>query len=221
MNPLTTLRVSLLVLLMAVIAAGEDKTPPSYQQGTILKNYPSSSKSCDLREPVTTYRISNCGDLQAGQVVEFRVDNAKIYIRQENGKEHKCGIEATMGTGVPLKYEKGTILGWSTRVDITTTSSMLGRAYGIVGSHERRTRVYELKSGNLIYQIDDCGSDQAGQFTAGQEVGYRVFDSDQTNSRIFVNYDNGKQYSCKMEGVRAVDGAKPDAPPTAASPTAQ
>jgi hypothetical protein len=220
MNPLTILRVSLFVLLMAVIAVGEDKTPSSYQQGTILKSYSSSSKLCDLREPVKTYRISNCGDFKAGQVVEFRVDNAKIYIQQENGKEHKSGIEATMGTGTPLKYEKGTILGWSTRLDITT-SGIVGRGYGAVGSHERRTRVYELKSGNLIYQIDNCGSDQAGQFTAGQEVGYRVFDSDQTDSRIFVSYDNGKEYSCKMEGVRAVDSVKPDATPPAASPTAQ
>jgi hypothetical protein len=115
---MTILRTALFVLLAATIAAA-DKTPPTYQKGTV--------KAWDIRVdsdtsggsgaiPVTTtkrrakvyeldgadsvYKIDYCGPFQAGkfeigQVVDYRVDGEKLYIRREEGKEYKCKIEGT------------------------------------------------------------------------------------------------------------------------------
>jgi hypothetical protein len=64
-----------------------------------------------------------------------------------------------------------------------------------------------LKGADLVYQIDDCGSFQSGKFDAGQSVDYRV-----DGERLYILHDNDKEYKCKIEGTRAVEGAKPDAP---------
>jgi hypothetical protein len=104
----------------------------------------------------------------------------------------------------PHTYLKGTITGWDTRIDIRYSGNNGQRT-------KRRTRVYELKTPDLIYEIDDCGAFQAGQFTAGQEVEYRVSDAEK---RIYILHDNGKEYRCKMEGARTPGSDKPDAPST-------
>ena len=115
---MSTLRTALFILLAATIAAA-DKTPPTYQKGTI--------KAWDIRvdsdtsggtgaTPVTTtkrrakvyelegndlvYKVDYCGAFQAGkfnigQVVDYRVDDERLYIRREDGKEYKCKIEGT------------------------------------------------------------------------------------------------------------------------------
>jgi hypothetical protein len=114
---MTILRSALFILLAATIAAA-DKTPPTYQKGTV--------KAWDIRVdsdtsgggamPVTTskrrakvyeldgtdlvYQIDYCGAFQAGkfeigQVVDYRVDGERLYIRREDGKEYKCKIEGT------------------------------------------------------------------------------------------------------------------------------
>lgn len=115
---MTILRTALFVLLAATIATA-DKTPPTYQKGTV--------KAWDIRVdsdtsggygavPVTTskrrakvyeldgtdsvYQIDYCGPFQAGkfeigQVVDYRVDGERLYIRREDGKEYKCKIEGT------------------------------------------------------------------------------------------------------------------------------
>jgi hypothetical protein len=40
-----------------------------------------------------TYQLDDCGSFDAGQAVEYRVEKKRVYIRKENGKEHKCSIE--------------------------------------------------------------------------------------------------------------------------------
>jgi hypothetical protein len=101
----------------------------------------------------------------------------------------------------PPTYKKGTITGWDTRVD--TYSSGNG------GTTRRRVKVYELKDAGMIYEIDKCGAFQAGQFVAGQTVDYRL-----EGTRIYIRREDGKEYKCKMDGARTVDGAKTDAPST-------
>lgn len=105
----------------------------------------------------------------------------------------------------PHTYQKGTITGWETRIDI--------RAAGSNGQRtKRRTRVFELKTPDFIYEVDDCGSFQAGQFSAGQTVDYRVDEGDPHDKRIYIRRDDGKEYKCKMDGARAIATPKPDAP---------
>ncbi|MCU1303992.1 MAG: hypothetical protein JWQ87_4276 [Candidatus Sulfotelmatobacter sp.] len=115
---MTILRAALLVVLAATIAAA-DQAPPTYQKGTIKSwdiRVDSDTSGGGGSTPVTTtkrrakvyelngadliYKIDYCGAFQAGkfdigQVVEYRVDGERLYIRREEGKEYKCKIEAT------------------------------------------------------------------------------------------------------------------------------
>lgn len=106
-----------------------------------------------------------------------------------------------LGDNKTPTYQKGTITGWDTRIDVRSAGN--GRTV------RRRTKVYELKATDLVYEIDDCGAFQAGQFTAGQAVEYRV---DEADKRIYIRRDNGKEYKCKMEGARTVEGDETNAP---------
>lgn len=101
----------------------------------------------------------------------------------------------------PPTYKKGTITGWDTRVD--TYSSGNG------STTRRKVKVYELKDAGTIYQMDKCGAFQAGQFVAGQTVDYRL-----EGTRIYIRREDGKEYKCKMDGVRTEEGTKNDAPAT-------
>ena len=47
MNPWTISRTALFIFLMTTMAAGADKTPPTYQKGTIL-NISRNHASCEL-----------------------------------------------------------------------------------------------------------------------------------------------------------------------------
>ncbi len=94
-------------------------------------------------------------------------------------------------------YQKGTITGW---IDL--------HQYG-------RVRYYELRVAGMVYQISDCGSFQSGKFKIGQVVDYRVDDSDENDMRVYIQRDKGKEYSCRMEGARIPEVAKPDTPSTA------
>jgi hypothetical protein len=136
MNSSTISRTALFVLLMATIAAGQDKTSPAYQKGTIL--------GYDIR--VDSYTSGGGGNMP-----------------------------------------------------VTTTS--------------RRAKVYELKGAGLIYKVDYCGAFQAGRFSIGQTVDFRV-----DHERLYVLHDGDKEYKCKIEGTRAVEAAKPDAPAAPANP---
>jgi len=100
----------LFVLLVSTVAVGADKTPYLYQSGTITgwstQHYsravsvggnvypaPSHKKFYELKGVGMTYQLDDCGSFTAGQAVDYRVGGKKVYIRRENGKEHKCSIE--------------------------------------------------------------------------------------------------------------------------------
>jgi hypothetical protein len=122
-NPLTILRATLFVMLavvlVATIASGEDKAPPTYQQGTIMGwdtrvdstthggmgNTPVRTdnhkvKVYELKGADLIYKIDDCGAFQsgkftAGQSVDYRVDDNRLYIRHDDNKEYKCKIDGT------------------------------------------------------------------------------------------------------------------------------
>jgi hypothetical protein len=60
--------------------------------------------------------------------------------------------------------------------------------------------------------VDYCGAFQAGQFTPGQVVEFRVSAGE---GRLYIRHEANKEYSCQLEGTR-----KPDALPGAAVQTA-
>ena len=101
-------------------------------------------------------------------------------------------------------YQQGTITGWDTRVDVFSA----GNGQTI----RRRVKVYNLKGPGLIYEIDECGAFQAGQFTAGQAVDFRVDEADPTELRLYVRRENGKEYKCKLDGEWTLDSDKASPP---------
>ena len=109
----TILRTALFILLMTTIVAGKDKTPPTYQKGTITGWDKRTDIRANLNGTTTrnkkvyalkgtdlVYQVDYCGAFQAGkfetgQVVDYRVDGERLYIRRDDGKEYKCKIEGT------------------------------------------------------------------------------------------------------------------------------
>ena len=118
MNPKTISRAALIIFLITKIAAGADKTPPTYQNGTI-SNISWNHASCELDGVGIRKLISNCGALQSGQPVDYRVKGNKVYIRRESGKEYKCGIVGTIESNAAgeTAYQQGTIKGWEKGTD--------------------------------------------------------------------------------------------------------
>jgi hypothetical protein len=109
----------------------------------------------------------------------------------------------------PPTYQKGTIKGWDKRTDIWGWGGANGATI------PRDKTVYELKGADLVYLIDYCGAFQAGKFGLGQAVDYRVDETDKNDMRLYIRRDNGKEYKCKIEGKKTLEGAKADAPSTA------
>ena len=209
MNPWTGSRTALFIFMITTMAAGADKTPPTYQKGTIL-NISRNHTSCELEGIGIRKLISNCGNFQSGQPVDYRVKGDKVYIRRESGKEYKCSIEGTIESNVADKttYQQGTIKGWEKGTDLYW-----------VGTHgetfPRDKTVYELQGTDMVYLIDYCGSFQAGKFSLGQTVNYRVDEADKDDRRLYISRDNGEEYKCKIEGQKMLERAKSDMPSTA------
>lgn len=205
--------VCLATLLSASVVAADN---PAHEKGTLTVATASGHKSYNLRAGHKVYQISNCGDFQDGQEVEFLLKEDKIYIAHAGAKDYKCSIESTTEPLDPnslptvddpshRSYMKGTILGYSVRRDLRVSGA--GQAGG-VSSVARKAKVYELQGPDLIYEADYCGAFQAGQFSPGQVVEFRV---DAGGGRLYIRHDGNKEYGCQLEGTR-----KPD-PPLAAS----
>jgi hypothetical protein len=204
----------LAILLVADVIAADNS---NYQKGTLTITEASGHRSYNLRVGLKIYQIANCGDFQNGQNVQFLVKGDKIYIAHEGAKDYKCSIESTTQATDPASlaafneltnpiFMKGTILGYSIRRDIRVSG---GGGNGGVGSSARKAKVFELQAPDLVYQVDYCGAFQAGQFTPGQVVEFRVSSEE---GRLYIRHDGNKEYSCQLEGTR-----KPDPQPGAAS----
>ena len=205
---------ALFVTLVVAMAAAVDRSEPNYEKGTITRRFP-EAKDYELRGAVGGKMFKGCGDFKDGQVVNFRVDDRKLFIRDADGKDYRCSIYASIDPVVKpqVVYSKGTIMGWSTRVDARPSSASDGQSLHLnLGSSQRRTRVFELQGSDYVYAIDDCGAFQAGQFKPGQVVDYRVEDSSKNNKRIYIQHDIDKEYSCRLEAVRVLNPAEASAP---------
>ena len=211
MSSVRLFTVCLVILVSVGIVAADN---PAYQKGTLTVATASAHKSYNLKAGLKIYQISNCGDFQNGQEVEFIVKDDKIYIAHKSAKDYKCSIESTTESADPNSpptpndisavYMKGTILGFSIRRDMHVS----GGGGTPVASSVRKAKTYELQGPDLIYQVDYCGAFQAGQFKPGQVVEFRVSTGE---GRLYIRHDGDKEYSCQLEGTR-----KPDVQPAAA-----
>jgi hypothetical protein len=201
---------------------------PAYQKGTLSVTSASGHKSYNLKAGLKIYQIGNCGDFENAQEVEFILkDSRTIYIAHEGAKDYKCSIEATIQStdpnapptpsdGFAPAYMKGTILGFSIRRDLHVSGGGGTTGTFPISSSARKAKVYELQGPDLVYQVDYCGAFQAGQFTPGQVVEFRVSNGD---GRLYIRHDGNKEYSCQLEGTRKPDAQRDDATAsTAASP---
>ncbi|MGA7751481.1 MAG: PEGA domain-containing protein [Candidatus Sulfotelmatobacter sp.] len=210
--------VCLATLLSVGVVAAEN---PAYEKGTLTIGTASGHKFYNLSAGLKVYQIGNCGDFQDGQEVKFLLKEDKIYIAHEGAKDYKCSIQATtesLNANSPAtpndlsgpSYLKGTVLGYSVRRDIHVSGGGSPGGTGFpIGSSTRKARVYEVQGPDLIYEADYCGAFQAGEFSPGQVVEFRV---DSGGGRFYIRHDGNKEYNCQLEGTR-----KPDAPPAEAA----
>jgi hypothetical protein len=190
-------RTALLLCLTATIAIAADT--PTYQKGTVTRKYAAEAASTaqayyDLHGDTGTYQIETCANFEDGKSVEFRVKGNNVFVRRDGGKDLKCPTVIVSGT--PVSYKKGTIEGYDIRKDYYSS--------GNGSMSARNAKVYELHGADMSYRVDYCGMFQAGQFTLGQSVDYRV-DGD----RLYILHDATKEYRCKIEGTRLPADAKP------------
>jgi hypothetical protein len=190
-------RIALLICLSTVVATAGDA--PTYQKGAVTKRFVAPADSTaqvyyDLQTETQTYKIKICAEFEDGKSVDFRVKGGAVFIRSDAGNEIKCPLATVFGN--PVVYKKGTIEGYDTRKDYYASGN------GTISA--RKAKVYELHGADMIYKVDYCGMFQAGQFTAGQSVDYRV-----DGERLYILHDAAKEYSCKIEGTRTPENAKP------------
>ncbi len=188
----------LLILLSAAFVLAADA--PTYQKGTITKKFIAESGESAhifyaLQGEDHEYDLKVCGDFADGKTVDYRVKGDTVFIVGEAGKEIKCPTVPVTGLGKPFTYLKGTIEGFDTRKDYYSNGN------GTMSY--RKAKVYALHGPDMIYRVDYCGAFQAGKFTPGQTVEYRV-DGD----RLYIFHDLDKEYSCKIEGTRLPENAK-------------
>ena len=174
-----------LAILVATTAIGSDT--PNYQKGTIKKSFAAEAGSSAqvyyaLQGADRHYELKICGPFEDGQSVDFRVKGTNVFIRGEGDKEIKCPEQPVGGLAKPVSYQKGTIEGFE---------KIIGN-----DSHnlKRQSKVYSLRAPDMIYLVDFCGAFQAGNFSMGQNVEYRV-----DGERLYILHDSDKEYSCKVE----------------------
>ena len=204
MNSMSRIGCVIIMLLMCGNAIAGDKTNV-YQKGTITEGISPTHKFYELKSGAHGYLFNGCGDFQAGQVVDYRLDGTKLHIRRENGEVNGCAITATLtfdepsgAVGEPTpppNYVRGTIQGYE----------VLFRLAKGTWSNPRRTKVYALRGPDLAYEIDFCGSFQAGEFKEGQVVAYRV-----EGERLYIfRGGNNKDYNCQIEAKVKREDAGP------------
>lgn len=196
---------AILVIIFLSLAASAD-TGSTYQKGTLTKQTGPVSLY-ELDGTNATVWVKPCGDFQTGQAIEFRVAGDKAYIRRDNGGEYKCNITLravpTSEINAPPTYEKGTILGYTIRHDSDVSGGV-----STWTRDDREAKVYELRGPDLVYQVDYCGAFQAGKFSPGQLVEFRV---DENEERLYILHDMKKEYSCQLEGTRLARNPAPHA----------
>jgi len=111
----------IIIFLLCGSAIAGDKTN-AYQKGTITEGLSATHKFYELKDGAHGYRFNGCGDFQAGQVVDYRLESDKLHIRRENGAEDKCAIKGRMTFDepsppvaeptAPANYVKGIIQGY-------------------------------------------------------------------------------------------------------------
>lgn len=198
-------RLVLVAIFLSAVAFAE--TDAGYEKGTVTKQT-GVTTLYELNGAHETVWVTPCRDLQTGQAVEFRVAGSKAYIRRPNGADYKCSIAMRSAPAdaidAPPAYQKGTILGYKIRHDTGE--------HDFVSTLTGDAKVYELRGADLIYQVDYCGAFQAGQFSPGQVVEFRV---NEKEGRLYIRHDVNKEYSCQLEGNRLPDSTTP--PPSTAS----
>lgn len=190
-----------ILLLSALVFANDTST---YEKGTITKKFGAvpdwpAHAYYELQGSQRSYQVKICADFSDGESVAFRLKGNTIFIRTHDGKDMKC--PAAMVTGEAVTYSKGTIAGYETL--------FVGRG--------GKVKVYDLRGPDLIYQIASCGAFQAGEFTTGDVLEYRV-----VAERVYVQHQNS-EYSCKLQGTLKLSEFRPaDSAPSsvAAAPSA-
>jgi hypothetical protein len=222
---LTTTRTALLVPLVFALAAtmAAAQSSPGYRQGRITKSDPDAHKVYFLKGAEAVYQIKNCGEFQIGRAVDYRVDGFTIYIRREGGgKDYKCAVGridsdvTSPDIPPPPKYQQGTVLGYDIRRDTNVFGS--GGANGTVYTGTHQVKVYQLKAATLLYKVDSCGD--FGAFQVGQVVDFRLGPGID-GQRLYVRYEGGKEFNCKIAGVSAIEDPRPSAAPAADPSTKQ
>ena len=116
-------------------------------------------------------------------------------------------LAATIAASETHTYQKGTIEGFDVRRDVHVSGGGGGGNGTPVSTWTRNAKVYELRGEDLIYRVDYCGAFQAGEFSPGQVVEYRV-----DGKHVYIRHDNDKEYRCQLEGTRNVEHAKTETP---------
>jgi hypothetical protein len=116
MSVTTVARTAFIGLLLATFAFASEKTPHTYQKGTIsgwesrtdiwgagffgtdAQGVPRKVTVFELKGADMIYLIDYCGAFQEGQfglrqAVDYRLEGDRLYVRRDNGKEFKCKIE--------------------------------------------------------------------------------------------------------------------------------
>ena len=161
------LRIALCVVMLAAAAIGSDS--PEYQKGTITKKFVAEPGS----SAVVFYALK----------AESRLYELKICGAFEDGQSVDFRVK---GQTVFIRSEGDK--------EIKCPIQLTGPGKPV--TYQKGTIEGTLRGSDMLYLVDYCGAFQAGSFTAGQVVEYRV-----DGERLFILHDEVKEYNCKIEGT--------------------